>query len=116
MDVTELFDALLFGSNVEIVIARLPNVVFIACFGEALFENLDCDGKWFLFGLSDKEMHVIGHDDVAENVKCVEFARALEQFAEDVAGCVCAKERLVPDATEGDEMRELRLLVAIQAR
>ena len=61
-------------------------------------------------------MHVIGHDDVAENVKGVEFARALEQFAENVAGCLRAKDRLVADAAEGDEMRELRLLVAIQAR
>jgi len=46
----------------------------------------------------------------------VEFTCAFEEFAEGVAGCVGAKDGMVAHATEGDEVRELRLLVAIQAR
>ena len=91
-------------------------MVFGARFGEALFEDLNCDGERLLFGFSDEQVYVIGHDDVAENVKYVEFACAFEQSGKGVAGGFRAEDGLVAGAAEGDEVRELCLLVAVQAR
>jgi hypothetical protein len=59
---------------------------------------------------------VVRHDDIGENVEDVEFARAFEDFAEGVSGGVGAEDGAVTDATEGDEVWQLSLVVTIQAR
>ena len=44
MHVTEFFDSLSLGEDVEVVVARLPDLVFCSGAGEALFEDLNCQG------------------------------------------------------------------------
>ena len=116
MDVAEFFDALLFCAEVEVVVTRLPDMIFSSGFREALFENLDCDEEWFHFGFGEDQMDVVRHDYVAEDVEDVELACAFKEFAEDVTGVFGAEEWVMADATEGDEVRELGLVVASEAR
>jgi len=52
--VAEFFDALSLGEDVEVVVARLPDMVFCSGAGEALFEDLNCQGQWGCFWFGDE--------------------------------------------------------------
>jgi hypothetical protein len=41
MHVAEFLDSLCFAEDIEVVVTRLPDVVFCPCAGEALLEDLD---------------------------------------------------------------------------
>ena len=46
MNVAEFFDALVFGEDVEVVIAREPERAFREMFGDRAFEGAENSGEW----------------------------------------------------------------------
>jgi hypothetical protein len=67
MDVADFFYEFGCGEDVEIVVAGLPEVVAGAFeeFGGLSLENSDGGGEDAVLGFAEKEMNVLGHDDMA---------------------------------------------------
>jgi hypothetical protein len=60
-------------------------------------------------------MNMLGHDDVSGNEESVIHSRAFESKFEDTACRWSSEQRLTVVTTEGDEMKVVRLLVAVQS-
>jgi hypothetical protein len=126
--VAQLFDALPFAINIEVVEALLPNRVEsripecglgggwftapVEFAGEAFFDNFHDDRGITDFGFGDEQMKVFGHDDVSVNDEAVPAAGLFEDFEEEIATPDGVQSWLAAVATTGDEMQVLSAVVA----
>jgi hypothetical protein len=85
VDVAELLNSFIVGIYVEIVVARLPDVLFGACLGEALFDDLDCKRERGFFRFGDEEVDVVRHCHVAVNGHAVKDTCSVEDGEEGVS-------------------------------
>ena len=76
MDVAELLDELGLGEDVEVVIARLPELGARTPeeLGGFALEDAEGGGEWMTFGLAEQQVDVLGHQDVAEEEESVALA------------------------------------------
>ena len=104
MDVAELFHEFLVGEDVEVVIARLPELLEVALevFGGFTFEDGEGCRQDVLFGFAEKQVNMVGHDDVAEEIEVMSAAELFEGFFEDDAGVIVCQQRLLAIAGEVD--------------
>ena len=84
MHVVQLLDALSGGEDVEVVIARLPELFPSDLFGDGEFEGLEGFGEGFCFGFAEEEMDGFGHKDVAVDVEVVTSAGLFEFLFEEL--------------------------------
>jgi hypothetical protein len=112
--VLDLFDSLVVGEDVEVVVAGLPE----GCRGEALgdgeFQGLEGFGEWVFGRLAEEQVDVLGHDDVAEDFEVIAFAGEFEGVLEDVSGCGGVEVGFAVVTTEGDEVVVALLLVSLE--
>jgi len=112
MHVAQLFDLLVVGEDVEVVVAGLPHELLRAGSGEALFEDLDWGGEGGLLGFGQEKVDVVGHEDVADEMKAVPLAGLFEDLLDGVA-CVGGLEDMgVAMAGDGDEVKMAGLVAA----
>jgi hypothetical protein len=112
VDVAELFYALAFCVDIEVIVARFPDVFFGSCAGETLLEDLHADGEFRLFRFGDEKMHMVGHDDVAEDVETIFLTGFFEDAEESVFGFRGAQDWSFACAAEGEEVQVAGLLEA----
>ena len=117
VNVADLFEALLFRADVEVVVARLPEVISDAeeLFGAFLFQDSKGGGEGVVGGFGEEEVDVLGHKDVGVEVEAVGLADLFEDLFDDVLGIVSGEEREAVMAAEGDEVEIAGLLVTLQA-
>jgi hypothetical protein len=65
VEVAELFDALLCGEDVEVVVAGEPEGALFALDGDGEFQGFDGGAEEDFGWLAYEEVDVFGHDDVA---------------------------------------------------
>ena len=84
--VFQLFDSLVVGEDVEVVVAGLPEGFRAETLRDRQLEGLDRLRKRDLVvqRFADEEMDVLGHDDVAEDFEVVASAGEFEGVEEDV--------------------------------
>jgi hypothetical protein len=104
------------GEDVEVVVARLPDVVLCSGAGEALFEDLNCQGQWGCFGFGDEEVNVVRHDDVAVDLEEVFLTGLFEDLYEFGSGFGGSENVSFSGSTEGDEVKVSGLMIAVQAQ
>lgn len=117
MDIPELFDPLLLGEHVEVVVASLPELLSIAleslC-GRAFQAAHGC-GQLLKLWFREEQMDVLGHDHVAEEEELMPLTDALDDLFEGDSGLVVVEIRQPVEATEGDEVVVTKCLVALQS-
>jgi lysylphosphatidylglycerol synthetase-like protein (DUF2156 family) len=69
-----------------------------------VFEYVEAGGERVKFRLGDEEMNVLGHDDVAEDVKLMAVADFLEFFEEGGWSVVVVEVGETAVTTKGDEV------------
>ena len=115
MHVAQLFNSLLLGVNVEIVVAALPKRSLSTLHGNRELESLQCSGESSVAWLTDQKMHVLGHDHVADNEEAIAqtdgFKRALKKLALRTKLKICQP----PIAGESHEMQVTSLLIPYQS-
>ena len=111
--VAELLDSLGFSEDIEVVIAGLPNKFVGAGSGEALLEDLNRNGELLPVGLGYKEMDVVRHEDVAEDLKKIFLAGLFEDCLQGITGFGRFEDVCVAVATDGDEMEVAGVLATI---
>ena len=89
MNVAQLLDKLFVVTNVEIVIALLPEVLMITdqaprC---TLLQGLERISETASFGLTHQKMNVLWHHDVAIDTKSVASAYAFERVFKSLLRC-----------------------------
>ena len=73
------------GEDVEVVVAGLPERTFVTPSGDRDFEGLKSFREGFVRRLANEEMHVLRHDDVAQEFELVVVADAFEGVQEDIS-------------------------------
>jgi hypothetical protein len=115
--VTQLLHVLAVGEDVEIVVAYLPelgSVAFEQLRGFTLEDAEGCrEGVELRFG--DKQVNVLGHEDVAEDVKLMSSSDAFEGLLKDDARVVVVEVRKPAITAKGDEVVAAFGLVALQS-
>jgi hypothetical protein len=81
VDITQLFNMLLIVANVEVIISRLPEMQRVADQSTlySLLQRFDCVGQCVSLRFAEKEMNVLGHDDIAINAQLVALSNAFER-------------------------------------
>jgi hypothetical protein len=113
--VVELFDALVVGEDVEVVVTDLPEGSWGGELGDGELEGLDGFGKRLGFGFAQEKVDVFGHDDVAEDIEVVASAGGFEGFEEEVAGGGGVEVGEAVITTEGEEVVVAFSLIAMEA-
>jgi hypothetical protein len=85
--VSKLFDALVAGMHVEVVVARLPELLALALqeLGRLCLQDVQRHGERMQFRLGDEKMNMLGHQDVSEDPELVPPAQAFEFLFKDNA-------------------------------
>lgn len=118
VDIPEFFRVLLLAGDVEVVIATMPELLLVGGFeftGGKLFEDLEEGGERIFDGLVCEEMDMFGHQDIGGDAEALSLAGLFEEPLDDVFCFGALEERLAFVATEGDEMKLLGLLEALEA-
>jgi hypothetical protein len=83
--VAQLFDALVFVMDVEVVIASLPERPLRAAQGNGKFQRMDdigdCASVWF----ADEEMNMFGHDDIPGDYEVITAPYSFKGIYKNVA-------------------------------
>ena len=86
MHVLQLFDSLVVGEDVEVVVPSLPEGSRCEALGDGEFERLqglrECG--FVIQRFADEEMNVLGHDNVAKDLEVVTLTREFEGVEEGV--------------------------------
>jgi len=77
-----------------------------------LLQYLHNAGRSAGLGLADEQVHVLGHDHVADEKKFVARAQSVENFDEVLARADGSEERATPITTERDEVKIASFVVA----
>jgi len=113
VDVAELFNEGVVFDEIEVVVARLPYVVFCSRAREALFDDLDCRGEWVVWWFGEDKMHVVRHDDIAEDFKEVFCSCFFKDVQEGVSCFGGTEDRAAADTDEVDGVVLAGVLTAL---
>jgi len=113
--IAELLGSLLWVSDIEVVVACLPEVQFcrlLQNFRSALFQYLQrcCERRGTRF--SDEEMYVLGHESVSGDDELKMLAHSIELVLEDGVSAGSREKRKPVITTEGDEVETAGFLNA----
>lgn len=117
MDVLELLGVLLVGQYIEVVVAALPELhaIHLKMFGGLSLQDSESCGERLPRWLGEKQVNVLGHEDVAEEIKAVTLPDSFQCLLEEDAGLIIDEVGETPIATEGDEVVAPFSLIALQA-
>jgi hypothetical protein len=95
VDVLDLLDEFILRENVEVVVPGLPEL------GPVAFEKFRClsledaqsSGERVEFWLSEKKMHMLGHENVSEEKVSVTTAELFQCFLKEDASAVTVEIR-----------------------
>ncbi len=113
------------GVDVEVVVAALPEAAEFAALpwkaeqklpraiafsgsqgaGDPLLETLDDLGWTCAAGLAQKQVHMLGHQNVANEGKAVARSSLLKRVNGQIASPNCVQKRSALIAAKGDEMK-----------
>ena len=84
--ILQLFDSLVVGEDVEVVVAGLPEGSLSEALRDRQLERLKRprERQFVVFGFAEEQVDVLGHDDVAEDLVVVTPASEFEGVEEDV--------------------------------
>ena len=125
MHIVELLRHLRAGVDIEIIIAALPEAAVFAgplrktkgqlaralafsgaqCAGDALLETLDDLGGTGGAGLAQEQVHMFGHEDVANESKAVTHSCLLKGANSQIASVNGFQKRPSLITAKGDEMQ-----------
>jgi hypothetical protein len=116
VEILKLLGELVVGEDVEVVIAELPELRPVAF---ELFGGLGLEGseevlELDLFRFREKEMNVLGHEDVAKEEDSVPMAETFEGLEKDCAGVVAVEVGTTTVTTECDEVLMAEGVVTLQ--
>ncbi len=74
MHISQLFNPLLLGVDIEIVVSSQPERPLSPPHGHRKLERLDSTIQLSYFWLIHQQMHVLRHDNIAEHDKLVSFS------------------------------------------
>ena len=114
--VVELFDELVVGEDVEVVVAGLPELGAGALeeFGGFAFEGSERVVQSVELWFAEKHVDVLGHEDVAVAINLVASTEGFESVQEDGSGVVVVEVGKTVVTTEGEEMEMAFGLVSLQ--
>ena len=121
MNVAQFFDAFVFGPDVEVVEALLPDMLREAVKNGSLrgiapsllrqdasrkskFESLHYGRRSLHLRLADQQVNVLGHDHVTYDHERVASAHLLQDSQQQITTAGGPKQRLPPITTAGDEV------------
>ena len=106
VDVLDLLFEFSCGEDVEVVVARLPEVAVRSFeeFGGLAFDDSEGGGEGVVLGFVEEEMEVFGHEDVGVEEEVVGAARAFDCSFEDFFGFGGVEVGKAVVTTEGDEV------------
>ncbi len=119
MHVSQLLNPFLFGTDVEVVKALLPDPItqrfaFAQQSTEALFHNFHNHGWVAHRGHGHQQMNVFRHDDISQKHETVSPPRLFENAKEQVASRWGSQLRLSPITTEGDEVQRIFEIIPLE--
>ena len=116
MNVAELLDELGMGEDVEVVIARLPELASVSFedFGSFAFQDADGCREWTAFWFGEEKVDVLGHEDVAEDEEVVSLTDPFKSGEEGAAGVIIVEVGKPVVTTEGEEVMLASGLVSLQ--
>src|ERR1017187_244908 len=90
MHVAQFFNPLLRSTDVEIIEAPLPyrtraDAAMVKQLGESLLDDFHYDGRIAHIRFGDREVKVLGHDDVADHHKSISLPCTLQNAQEEIA-------------------------------
>src|SRR5271170_5112691 len=91
---------------------RLPEGSLPAAHGYRQLEGLDSLGQERAFGLVQKQMDMLRHDDIAGNREEIAQADALQRIFEEILGRSYSEVIATVETTEGEKVKVPRLLIA----
>lgn len=115
VDVAQLFDSLLVGPDVEVVIARGPErrATPIAKFSrDDLLQHLEGGCKPPAFGLTHQQVDMFGHDHVPADEESIPLAHPLQCTLKGMSSLRLRQQRFPLITTEGDEMQVAVFLIS----
>jgi hypothetical protein len=117
VDVLNFLDEFGCGEDVEIVVARLPEVIAGALeeFGGFSLEDSEGGGELVVLWFAEEEVDVFGHEDVGVEAEVVGAASSFDDLFEDVFGPGCFEVWKTAVTTEGDEVELACVLAAFKA-
>lgn len=117
MDVMELLHKLFTITNVEIVVALLPEMVSVAdqAARDSLLQRLQGIGQSVALRLAEQKMNVFRHDDVAVNTEAEVAAHSLQGVLKNLPVCVGREQRATVITTEGYEMALSGVVISLEA-
>jgi hypothetical protein len=116
MEVSQLLDVLVMGQDIEVVVAGLPEVHSFAFenLGAFSLQDAQSSGKGLEFRLGQKQVDVLGHENVTEEKELVTLANSFERLLEDDAGVVVGQIGKTLITTEGNEVVVAFGLITLQ--
>jgi hypothetical protein len=116
VDVMDGFEIGVFAADVSVVVAGLPEVVpgALELTGGLLLEGFHELIEWDGFGFVDEEVDVLGHEDVGIDAGLVAGSGLFEDLFDCAPGFRGREVRLPVEATEGDEVESMGLLVSLE--
>src|SRR5271157_4194029 len=117
VNVAQLLDALALSPHVEIVIAGLPEVLEVTNqpSRNRLFDGLHRAGQRSVFRFADQQMHVLGHDHIADYIEVVASPALFQRDFKQMHRAGARQQRLTLVATEGDEVKVSSFLITLQS-
>jgi len=117
MHVFRLFNGLVVGEHVEIIITPLPELGLRGGFESArcgLLQDLKDDCERRFPRLAGEQVNVFGHEDISGDDEAVTLANGLQFALEGGVGLLDVQERESSITTEGNEVKLTGLLVTGQ--
>jgi hypothetical protein len=114
--VLQLFDSLVMGEHIEVVITGLPERTLREAFWDRELEGLKRFGKRNLvvFRFTDEEVNMLRHDDVAEDLEVVPPPGLFERVEEDVSWGWGVELGFTTVAAEGDEVVVTFVVISLE--
>jgi hypothetical protein len=114
MDVPELLNPLLFGMDVEIVIAHQPEWPFRALLRDGGLQSLNCAIQDPAPRLGNQQMNMLWHKDISKDKRDISLANGFKCMFENIAGRSGGQIGEASVAAEGEEMKIRSLLEAFK--
>jgi hypothetical protein len=116
VNVLEHFGESFFAADVAVEVAVLPKLLAgtSKLSGRRLFEGFEELSEQDVLGLVDEQMDVLGHEDVGIDTGFMAEPGPFEDGLDDVLGLRAGEVGETVEATEGNEVERLGLLVSLQ--
>jgi hypothetical protein len=121
MYISHLFHKIVVTANITIIILFLPQRLTVLHAAHAMnpqrrsqLDTFDGRRQLAALGLTEKQMHMLRHNDVTVHAKVVTTANPFHDNNQDRAGIACRQLGLPSIATEGDEVRLPGFLKTLQ--